>query len=44
MTICHQICFFEFVTENKDIFLLDDHIWKCQNLKGRTDSGYAGDC
>ena len=34
MTVCHQICYFEFVTENKDIFLLDDHIWKCQNLNG----------
>ena len=35
MTVCHHICYFEFVTENKDIFLLDDYIWKCQNLNGR---------
>ena len=25
-------CYFGFVNENKDIFLSDDHIWKCQNL------------
>ena len=34
MSVCHHICYFEFVTANKDIFLLDDHIWKCQNLNG----------
>ena len=35
MTICHHICYFGFAKENKDIFLLDDHIWKCQNLNDR---------
>ena len=35
MTVCHHMCYFEFVIENKDIFLLYDHIWKCQNLNDR---------
>ena len=26
MTVCHRICYLRFVTENKDTFLLDDHI------------------
>ena len=34
MVVCHHICYFGFVNENKDLFLLDDHIWKCQNLNG----------
>ena len=35
MTICHHICYFIFVTENKGIFLSDDLIWKCQNLNSQ---------
>ena len=27
-----EICNFGFENENKDIFLKDDHIWKCQNI------------
>ena len=36
MTIRHHICYFEFVTENKYTFLLDDHIWKFQNFNGHS--------
>ena len=35
MIVCHHICCIEFVTENKDVFLLDYHIWKFQNLNNR---------
>ena len=31
MTVCHHSCYVEFAIENKYIFLLDDHVWKCQN-------------
>ena len=33
MTVCDNILYSGFENENKDIFLLGDHIWKCQNLK-----------
>ena len=32
---CHYIFYFGFVNENKDVFLIDDHIWKCQTLISR---------
>ena len=30
--VCYHIGYFGFVILNKDTFLTDDHIWRCQNL------------
>ena len=32
MTVSDHICYFSVVKESRDIYLLDGHIWKCQNL------------
>ena len=32
ITVCYHNCYFGFVNRNKDIFLLNKHIWKCQNI------------
>ena len=33
MDASHHICYFGFLNENKDFFLLKDNIWKCQIFK-----------
>ena len=33
MTVYPHICCLRFVSEKNGIFISDDHIWKCQNLK-----------